>query len=215
MLLQILLWFFIILIVILTILLVAPIRYQVDGVFGEQKKLQAKVTWLFRLLRVYYDVNPGEPVSENKQDFVIKIGMYKLPPFKPSKKEEDKKYKFPFDLSSLKSDLTNIDIKSIVSLGILFTKKVIKKVAPKYFYVRGIVGLSDPCQTGQFIGFYEAATHATGLRQNIDIEGDFNQQHLNLDLKMAGRFSLASLFSTCIWLIWQKPIRRIILQKKG
>jgi len=72
------------------------------------------------------------------------------------------------------------------------------------------VGLDDPCATGQFIGLYEVAAGAAGLRSAIDLKGDFSQRHLELYLKMSGRFAIASLLGPCIWFLFQPQIRKLI-----
>lgn len=200
---QILLWILFILLLILALFLFMPFFYCVEGKIGRQTEVSAKISWFFRLFRVNYE----------ESDFVVKIGPYKVPaskfamPVKKKPKDKKLKSKDEFKLSDLPSMLTNFDIKPIISLGMILIKKLLKKVAPAHFKVQGTVGLDDPCATGQFIGFYEAATSACGLREAIDLKGDFSQKHLDLELKMSGRFAVASLLGPCIWFVFQKPVR--------
>jgi len=211
-LLNILLWIFLILLSLLILLLIIPIGYRVEGKIGEQTKITAKVSWFFNLFRMRYAY---ESEKSQASTFAIKIGFYNVPVDslssdkfmkKDKPKDEDKKG-FSMSFSDAKEKMEKLDIHSIVSLGIMLIRKLCKKIAPKRLMVQGTVGLKDPCATGQFIGFYEAAAGAVGLRHSIDLAGDFNQKILALNLKLAGRFAIASLLWPFIWFILQKPVR--------
>ncbi|MCL2400803.1 MAG: hypothetical protein FWC91_13785, partial [Defluviitaleaceae bacterium] len=141
-------------------------------------------------------------------------GFYKMDPFsksstsKPDKKEKHpNKKSLPLRLSNVQYLLTNIDIKSIITLGIMLLKKICKKIRPRHLSVRGMVGLKDPCTTGQFIGIYEAVVGAIGLSESIHLKGDFDKESLKLDGKLSGRFSIVSLIGPVIWFSLQKPVR--------
>ena len=179
-----------------------PFHYKVEGEIGGQTKLTAKVSWFFKLLRVHYFYISAE--NELETDLTVKIGFYNLPmkDSEPDKKPlKEKKPVFS------KQTLTNLDIKPMILLGIEFMKKLWGKLRPKHFRIRGVVGLNDPCATGQFIGAYEAAAGALNLRKNVDLQGDFSQSKLEMELKLAGRFAIASILGPCIWLVFQKPFR--------
>jgi hypothetical protein len=122
------------------------------------------------------------------------------------KKEKPKK-SFLQSFSSFKFLLTELDIKSIISLGIMLVRKLYARVKPKHLFVFGVVGFSDPCYTGQFLGLYEAVTCSAGLRRDIDLRGDFGRKNFELDLKVAGHFAIAALMVPSIWFIMQKPVR--------
>jgi len=201
--LHILLWIFLILLILLLLLIFVPIRYQVQGKFGFEKKVMAKASWMFFVRAVY----------ENS-DLSINIGPYKLPlSFDDSPSEEEPSSQ-GFALPKL--NFTKLNIKSIASLGIILIKKLWKKIKPQYFYIKGIVGFDDPCTTGQFVGFYEICANTVGFRKAIDLKGDFSGKHIELDMKMNGGFAIASLAGPVIWFIWQKPVRDgIKLLRKG
>ena len=183
---------------ILLLVLFMPIFYRVEGSFGAQTVIYAKVSWFFRLFRATYE----------ESVFTMKIGPYALPTDRPAKPPKPPKFgKKPKQKVNIKSLLTNLDIKSIISLGIIFMKKLFKKIAPSHFQVRGVVGFANPCTTGQFMGLYEAAAHAMGLRKAIDLQGNFCQEHFELDVKMSGCFAIAPLLGIMIWFILQKPVR--------
>jgi len=194
----ILLWIFLILLAILLIILLAPIIYQIEGEYGQQKDIYVKVSALLWLLRITY----------KESELTIKIGPYTVPLDKlqgMAKPKEKKESQFSF--SEFKTLLTKLDINSIISLGIMLLKKLVKRIMPKFFNVRGTVGFDDPCTTGQFIGLYEAVAGATGLREAIKLQGDFSQASFEMDFKIKGYFSVASLLVPVIWFIIQKPVR--------
>ena len=200
-----LLWIFLVLLALLILLIIMPIRYRVEGTVGSQTEVTAKVNWFFSLFRILYTYTSTESALS------IKIGPYKLPPDflfdSKSDEKEEEKGDFAIGFSGVKLLLTNLDIKSIISLVIILMKKLCRKIMPKHLLVRGVVGFSDPCSTGQFIGFYEAAAGAADIRSAIDLQGDFNQKNLELDLQLAGRFAIASLIGPFIWFVWQRPVR--------
>ena len=179
-----------------------PVRYRVEGEIGGQTKLIARVSWFFKLLRIHYFYISTDTGLET--DFTVKIGFYNLP-MKDSDPEKDlSKEKTP---AFSKQTLASIDIKSMISLSIEFMKKLWRKVRPKHFRIKGAVGLNDPCATGQLIGIYEAAAGALDIRKDVDLQGDFSQRKLEMELKLAGRFAIASILGPCIWLVFQKPFR--------
>ena len=219
MILNIILWFFLILFLLIAIVIFVPICYKLEGSFGQQTEFNAKVNWF--LFRLKYDYGSAGSV------FKMKIGPYVLPDEKlkenrlkkrlkkklKKKQKEKKKGKLHFKLVDTKSALSNLDIKTIVSLGIILAKRLLKCLAPRFFKVQGVVGFEDPCNTGQFIGLYEAFACAAGVRRAIDIQGNFSQKAFEADIKIAGRFAIASLLRHMLWFIFQKPIWSAIFGK--
>ena len=196
------------LVLLIILILTAPIKYHVDGQIASSTTVNTKVSWLFRFVKLLYSY------TEDESTFVLKIGLYKIDLLQPSKrpkKKETKKHK----KSKFKVGLTKVDIKSIMSLGILFIRKLFATVKPKYFRVQGVVGLNDPYSTGRFIGYYEAFSSALGLRSAIDIYGDFSQKKLELDLNVFGKFSIGQVLWLAIWLCFKKPMRDMIFSRKG
>jgi len=202
--LHILLWIFLILVALLLLIFFVPIRYQVHGTLGEKNEIMAKVKWLF--LKAVYE----------NSDLSIKIGPYQLPFSIDNLQEEEEREDKPSSFTMPKLNLAKLNIKSIASLGIILLKKLWRRIKPKFFYVKGIVGFSDPCTTGQFIGFYEVIANSLGFRPSVDLQGDFCDNRIDLDIKMAGGFAVASLAWPALWFIWQKPVRDgIKLLRKG
>ena len=212
--LHILLWIFLILLGLILLIIFVPICYHVEGRYGQEKQVEARVHWLFFVRFIYKDSIPQ-----------LKIGPYKLPMsfLDNLEKDEEKDEEEPpptkgksMGFKEIKSLLTKLDIKSIISLGIMLLKKLWKKIKPKRLYIKGTVGFADPCTTGQFLGLYEACAHTLGFRSSVDLTGDFNEKRLELDMKLAGGFAVASLAWPVIWFIFQKPVRDgIKLMKEG
>ena len=202
--LHILLWIFLILLTVLLLIFFVPIRYRVYGTYGLKNELSAKASWLFFLKADYED-----------SDLCIKIGPYKklLSTEALIEKETDSE---PTSFSLPKINFAKLNIKSILSLGIILIKKLWKRIKPQYFFVKGVVGFDNPCTTGQFMGFYEIFSNALGFRPAIDLKGDFCDTRMDLDIEMNGSFAIASLAGPVIWFIWQKPVRDgIKLLRKG
>ena len=211
--LNVLLWIFLIFLLLLAAVVFLPICYRVEGKFGPRNEVSAVVSWMF-LFRILYEYSPEDSV------FVVKAGPYKVPASLLSfpamgKKEEEKDDESSFKFSDIKTLLTNLDIKSIIPLGIILMKKLCKKILPRHLHVRGVIGLSDPFSTVQFISFYEAISGAANLRSAIDICGDFSQKRLEMDLKMSGRFAVVSLLWPVLWFILQKPVRKGFLSQRN
>ena len=212
---SILLWIFLILLFLLVLFLFLPIRYWIEGTTGSQTEVYAKITWFFRLLSVCYSYTSAETV------FFAKIGPYTIPlnllPASSKRNAQQKAVEASFKLSDIRPLLTSLDIKSIISLGIILIKKLMKRMKPKRFKLYGIIGFGDPCSTGQFLALYEAVVGAARLRSAIDLQGDFIKKKFALELNMAGCFTIASMIGPMIWFILQKPVRNAIKinTKKG
>ena len=216
-----LLYLLLFLLLLLILILFAPVSYSVTGTISEGTAIHAKIYYFFRLLRFFY------VYKEKKSTIIVKIGPCKINLNNSDNSPNDSNKKIeaiesrvhkrsPFNnMSELSSLLTKLDINSIIALCILFIKKLFKRVKPRHFCLKGIVGFSDPCATGRFIGLYEAFAGVAGLRAAVDLYGDFSQKNLQLQLDAAGRFSLAGILGVVAWFCFQKPIRSLIMIMKG
>jgi hypothetical protein len=197
------------------IILIAPLSYRVEGQAGTNTDMLAKISWFFSLVRVKCTFDGNVPnVTANVAMFRLfprKSGKKK--PKKAPKKEETKPEEKPTlseQVEKLRSLLTNPDRKIIIALCKELVKRMLRRFKPRRFRICGIVGFDNPCTTGQFIGLYEAVAGATGLRHAVDLEGDFNQKNVQLDIHVAGRTSFGALLLPVIWFCFQEPIRRNI-----
>ena len=214
-LLLILLWILIVFLLALAAIIFIPISYRIEGKYDSQDEndmdLSVRIIWFF-FLRVFYFY------SSKGSSFTVKLGPFKLPDrvfanFLDKEAKEEQKKAEVFSLSGLKSLLSNLDIKSIFRLGTILIKKIFKKIKPRYLNIRGVIGFSDTCSTGQFIGLYEAVAGVAGFRNAIDLQGDFNQQIIKIDLKICGFVAISSFIGPALWFILQKPIRRAVFTR--
>lgn len=206
--LTVLLWLFLILLLLLVLIIVAPFTYRVEGSVGEHTDVTARFSWFFWLFRVLY----------TDSEVTVKIGPYTVPEDKISgaassfiktDADEDKK---PPDID-WRMVLTNLDKKSIISLGIILLKKLFRQLAPRQFFLSGVVGFGNPGTTGLFLGACQAVL---GKSESIHLQGDFCESRFEMVLKMNGYFSIASLLWPCIWFYFQKPVRDAVkLMKRG
>ena len=206
MVLWIILWIFIFLLTLLLLLIFVPIQYRMEGTIGRHSEFTARLHWMFFVKAIYQE-----------EELAIKIGPYKrqMTFDKLEDEEEVVKKRSRMNIKDI-ALLAKLDMKSIASLGILMFKRLWRKIKPKIFLIKGTIGFTDPCTTGQFLGFYEAASHAIGFREAVDLKGDFEDSCLDLNVKMAGGFAVASLAGPVIRFLWQKPVRDgIKLMRKG
>ena len=213
MILNILLWAFLILLLLLSLFLFMPVTYRIEGKVNHQAEVLANASWLW-LFQVFYTYTPVET------DFIVKIGFHKtsvnpllLTQSIKRNNPKDKPHQ-PFKFSNLRGVLTNIDIKPIIKSGILLVKRLYKNIAPSHLKLHGTIGFNDPCTTGRFMGLYEAVAGVAGQHCDIVLKGDFSQKIFKFDLKAVGYFSVASLALPCIRFVIQKPVRKVIFNTK-
>jgi hypothetical protein len=129
-------------------------------------------------------------------------------------KKTDEKAGIDFNIGAM---LENPHISPVISTVFKLLKKLYKKIKPKRFKVQGTIGFGDPCSTGQFIGLYEAYSNAAGLRNAIDLKGDYEQNIHDVDIDISGRFSLISIIIPFVWFITRQEVRdfRAYSKRKG
>jgi len=184
----------------------APLSYKFKGRFKEDINFTARVGWLFNLISIEYIYSPEATSLRIRPSFIKKRAETK------EAKKTDEKVGIDFNIGAV---LENPYINSAVSAVVKLLKKLYKKIKPKYFKVKGTIGLGDPCSTGQFIGLYEACSNAAGLRSAIDLKGDYEQSIHDVDIDISGRFSLISIIMPFIWFVTRHEIRDFKAYSKG
>jgi len=152
------------------------------------------------------------PVGEKKENIepAPKPVQAKKEEKQAKKKEKsEKKDTFGFIKQSW-AFMSENEIKKIIKLVFICFGKMFKALRPKHVDISGIVGFDDPATTGWVMGAYEAAVGVSGLRPYIQIQGSYHEKALALDVDMHGRTSLGRLIWVFVWLIFQKPVRRLI-----
>ncbi|MCL1997788.1 MAG: hypothetical protein FWG65_03380 [Turicibacter sp.] len=205
------LWIFIVIFaligVIVSIVMFAPIFYRTHGrTSGEQKEIFVKLSWFcFGLI--------FEKRGEDAK-CIIKIGPYKRAVQSQefgvrTKRDEKREKAAKSPTSSVFETVQNLEIGEIISAIMELAKRTTRKIAPKTWYLRGVVGLSDPFLTSQAMALYEMLAGATGLREKVDIAGDYENldvERFDLEWQAKGRFIMFSLTIDLIWFLTRKPI---------
>lgn len=175
---------------------------------SEKIEVFAKITWLFGIIAFIWQNNTIN----------IKIAFYKknisLDDFtiaeKPQKKRTItvRKKKSSKKKLNTKFLLTNLNIKAIILLGVNFARRTVKVIKPRKFKLNATIGLEDPCNTGQLLGFCEAFLWAAGLQNNVRLRADFAQPTLNFNLDLVGKFISFSFVRLTIWLILHSDFKK-------
>ena len=101
------------------------------------------------------------------------------------------------------------DLKGIFDVTILLFKKIFKGLGLKLFQICGIIGLDNPCSTGQAIGLISVVQ--TFVPFDIDIQGDFENNILEGSLYIKGKVRLSSIVFSVVWYLLTKPVRTVVI----
>lgn len=101
------------------------------------------------------------------------------------------------------------DLKGIFDVTILLFKKIFKGLGLKLFQICGIIGLDNPCSTGQAIGLISVVQ--TFVPFDIDIQGDFENNILEGSLYIKGKVRLSSIVFPVVWYLLAKPVRTVVI----
>lgn len=111
-------------------------------------------------------------------------------------------------IDTFKSFYNYPDRKILVKKTLLLIKRLLRPIKPSKFYVNGVVGFNSPDITGKFLAVESLLVCFTGLP--INIKGDFNRKHLNLNLSASGRFCFFSLVWPFAFYIFSKPVWKVV-----
>lgn len=101
------------------------------------------------------------------------------------------------------------DLKGIFDVTILLFKKIFKGLGLKLFQICGIIGLDNPCSTGQAIGLISVVQ--TFVPFDIDVQGDFENNILEGSLYIKGKVRLSSIVFPVVWYLLTKPVRTVVI----
>lgn len=101
------------------------------------------------------------------------------------------------------------DLKGIFDVTILLFKKIFKGLGLKLFQICGIIGLDNPCSTGQAIALISVVQ--TFMPFDIDIQGDFENNVLEGSLYIKGKVRISSIVFPVIWYLLTKPVRTVVI----
>lgn len=101
------------------------------------------------------------------------------------------------------------DLKGIFDVTILLFKKIFKGLGLKLFQICGIIGLDNPCSTGQAIALISVVQ--TFVPFDVDVQGDFENNVLEGSLYIKGKVRISSIVFPVIWYLLTKPVRTVVI----
>lgn len=101
------------------------------------------------------------------------------------------------------------DLKGIFDITILLFKKIFKGLGLKLFQICGIIGLDNPCSTGQAIALISVVQ--TFVPFEVDVQGDFENNVLEGSLYIKGKVRISSIVFPVIWYLLTKPVRTVVI----
>ena len=207
-----------------------PIRYKVLAKIDENKDINAKVSYLFGLVRLKYSLKNGKDDASiwvlflrfgnkttQKINFAQNDKNNDIFPFKQKNVEKeavDKETDSKKLLTNLKDILTFGEIKTIIKDSFKTIKKLLVAIRPKFIDIEGEFGRLDPAETAIMYGGYEAVSNVLGIRRNVRLLPVFNndEEVLRLRVDVRGRVNIYMLLIPVVRLLLSKPIRNLILK---
>lgn len=101
------------------------------------------------------------------------------------------------------------DLKGIFDVTILLFKKIFKGLGLKLFQICGIIGLDNPCSTGQAIALISVVQ--TFVPFEVDVQGNFENNVLEGSLYIKGKVRISSIVFPVIWYLLTKPVRTVVI----
>ena len=101
------------------------------------------------------------------------------------------------------------DLKGIFDVTILLFKKIFKGLGLKLFQICGIIGLDNPCSTGQAIALISVVQ--TFVPFDVDVQGDFENNVLEGSLYIKGKVRISSIVFPVIWYLLTQPGRTVVI----
>ena len=210
--LYILISFFLILLILFTMLILIPIVYSVEGAKEERYFLDLKISWLGNIINV--KVNKEE---HKKMDFFISIVGLHIPLHdrkkvqKRSKKGERKKQERK--RKKTKQELNkyfSFFQRSFLDQSFLLLKKVLKHILPKKFYLHLIYGFEDPADTGMLTGLFYLLFPNISNSDMMKINPVFDEELIQGEMSIKGRIILAVLIYYFLQFYFAQGVRQMI-----
>jgi len=185
-----------------------------------QASFYLQVTWLLHLIRFTMIRKDGKTTSDfflafyrfsekGKKESTEKKEKTKK---KPKPKKEKPPVSFRERLQKTLTFLTETDLKTILNLTIKLLKRLLRALMPDKITVNGVIGFDDPYNTGLFIGGYEAASGMLGLREAIQIKGDFTQKIFTIQGYVHGKIIMIRFLWPVLAYCLKRPIIKTIFR---
>ncbi|MCL2396627.1 MAG: hypothetical protein FWC93_01020 [Defluviitaleaceae bacterium] len=127
-------------------------------------------------------------------------------------KEQEKN---PSDAKGITKGLKQLDMGTlgkILGYTVDLLKKILRAMRPKVCRIRGRFGAEEPHATGMVLAAIGAVTLPLGI--DTQIEGDFDQPILEIDIKIAGYLRLWAIVLPMARYILKPEIRRLVFSRR-
>ncbi len=197
------------------LLLFVPFGYYAEMKVLDKTSGKIIINWLFNIIGV--NIYFGQT-----QQFFIRIFCFKIEPkykktkkvikrkVKKNKKQNREKDKLSFkDFLKIAEDILKYkDKDEIFRILKRYVYKTWKRIKPREFKIKGIIGFENPATTGYF--FAILAILISFMKIDADIKGDFNEPKKEIDGFIKGRFMLMPLTIIFLETLLKKPILNLI-----
>jgi hypothetical protein len=202
------------LLILLVIALLCKFEYKIKVTKPDKEakwEYDARIRWLWGIIK--RKIKSGDEILEKVKKEEAPDKVAEAAPGRPSQKNQKPKIK---EKSRFTNRLKGLDIESALNiigytLGLL--KKIFTTFMPKRIVVRGRYGTKNPAVTGKVLGAIYAAAAALSIR--ADVEGDFENEVLQLDIRAMGYFRLWVIFVPAVRYILRPEIWRLIFPKRS
>ena len=181
-----------------------------------------RIKWLFGIIRRKIKSDEVNKTSDAEANAGAAVGAATSRPPKLTKdeKKKKKKDKKTDEKSGTKNKrlqaLKSLDLETgirIVGYTLSLLKKLFAVFYPKRIVIRGRYGAENPAITGKVLAAVYAAAAALSIR--ADVEGDFENEVLTLDIRAMGYFRLWAIAIPAVRYILRPEIWRLIFPKKA
>ena len=215
---------------IISVVLFAPIRYRLNADYKGKLGLHVKASWILRIFTLIYDTdfNPAFKLTifgrtgrkkkdrhkkthhdsdEDNQD----IQKTEQESTETQKEDDNAKRSKLGDLKAHWHKVIDYPYKDLlVKKTLLFAKRFIKALLPTQADGECCFGFDDPSATGMLLGAAHAFLGITDLYNRVSISADFEKKYLYLKCHIAGKVTLWSLCWPFVAYALSKPVWIII-----
>jgi hypothetical protein len=174
-----------------------------------------RIKWLFGIIKRKIksgEEAPAAAVSGPSADALQKEGAEKKDEDAGAEKDEKKKTAKKRRLDVLKGLDFDSGIR-IAGYTLALLKKLFAAFRPKRIVIRGRYGAQNPAVTGKVLAAVYAA--AAMLDIEADVRGNFEQEELQVDVRVLGYFRLWAIFVPMVRYILRPEIWRLIFPKRS
>ena len=202
------------LLITLAIALFCRIRYEVTvkkADIDAPWQYKARVIWLWGLLRKEF--TPSDIPKATKKSPVGDAALGVPSPTPQATRTPDKSNTSDTPTPTKSRQIPNLTtLRAIIKHSITLIKKVFAVCRPKTCAIKAIFGAEEPHITGAILGAAYAAAPMLGI--DAQLEGDFENKALQLDIYVSGQLRLFSLVLPTAAFVLKPEIRSLLFKRK-